>query len=228
MYTLLLLNGGIGARIGADRPKQLLNIKGLPILVYSLAAVDSIAEISHIMVNYPPEWEEEIERVVEDYAVQTPVTFVPAGRSRHESVALMLEQVSTDHVIIHESARPLVRKHDFEALIAAERTNVSFMSSIPFTVAPVDPKESSVIGSLDRSRLRNVQLPQKYLTTDLRAGHDFARREGLEFTEDATLVVTAGGAVHYIDGQDYNIKVTTPTDVKLATYLLREENPDNV
>ena len=223
MYSLLLLNGGVGTRIGAGRPKQLLDIKGIPILVYALVAVDKVAQIDQIVLNYPLGWRGEIERIVESFAVRTPVTYAEAGNSRSESVEKMLALAHNERVIIHEAARPMVTKSDFEALIAADGENVSFMLPIPFTVAPVDPVTLRVTGSLDRSSLRNVQLPQKFLASDLAAGFASAHERSAHYTEEATMAADAGIDVRFIDGKDTNMKVTTPTDVRLATFLLRED-----
>lgn len=220
MYSLLLLNGGVGTRVAADQPKQLIKVNGIPILVYSLVAADAVPEIDQVVLNYPEGWREDVEKIVTDYAIKTPVTYVEAGASRHESVARMLGHVTNDDVIVHESARPLVRTEDFARLVASEHRNVSLMLEIPFTVAPVDPASGKVTGYLERSSLRNVQLPQKFSKADLEDAHAFALREDRLFTEDATLVAVAGHDVRFIDGSDRNIKVTTPTDVRLATFLL--------
>lgn len=228
MYSLVLLNGGIGARVAAGQPKQLLKVNGIPILIYSLVAADAVEEIDQIVLNYPADWREAVEEIVSAYAISTPVVYVPAGETRHESVALMLDACTNDRVIIHESARPLVTSTDFRTLIASEHRNVSLMLPIPFTVAPVDPADQRVTGYLERATLRNVQLPQKFDLAVLRDAHDYARREGLTFTEDATLCAVAGAEVHYIDGDDRNIKVTTPTDVRLAGFLLAGVEADDV
>lgn len=220
MYSLALLNGGIGRRVAAGRPKQLLTVKGIPILVYSLVVADKVAEITQIVLNYPDGWQEDVEKTVIDYAIRTPITYIPAGRSRHESVALMLPHCTNEHVILHETARPLVTAGDFRRLIAYEHDDVSYMLPIPFTVAPVDPDTHRVTGSLDRDRLRNVQLPQKFRRATLIAAHEYAVANGLSFTEDATLCAVAGFDVRFIDGTDHNFKVTTLTDVQLAAHLL--------
>ena len=114
MYSLILLNGGIGSRTGADSPKQLLKLRGIPILVYTLVTADRVEQISQIVLNYPPQWREDVEAVLKAYAISTPVTLVEAGSSRHASVAAMVEHCTNDDVIIHESARPLVRSSDFQ------------------------------------------------------------------------------------------------------------------
>ncbi|GAA4838112.1 IspD/TarI family cytidylyltransferase [Luteimicrobium xylanilyticum] len=223
MYTLLLLNGGIGARVAAGQPKQLIKVRGIPILVYSLVAADAVPEIDQIVLNYPDGWRDDVERIVRAYAIKTPVTYVEAGLTRHDSVAKMLSSATNDDVLVHESARPLVSSSDFAALIADPSPNVSLMLEIPFTVAPVDPETRTVTGYLERSSLRNVQLPQKFAKADLIAAHDQAAADGRTFTEDATMVAVSGHEVRFIDGHDRNIKVTTPTDVRLATNLLTND-----
>ena len=226
MYTLVLLNGGSGRRMGAAQPKQFLKVNGIPILVYSLVAADAVADIDQIVLNYPEGWEDEVRGIVHDYAIKTRVDYVPAGETRQASVARALDSAVNDDVVIHEAARPLVRTADFTRLIRSPERNVSFMLPIPFTVAPVDPETHTVTGYLERDRLRNVQLPQKFALADLRRGHEFAQANGAHFTEDATLVAAAGAPVHFIDGADTNIKVTTPTDIHLAVSLLHGTTDD--
>ncbi len=227
MYTLALLNGGVGTRVAAGQPKQLIRVNHIPAMIYPLVAVDDIAEIDQIVLNYPEGWREAIEKVVADYAIKTPITYVPGGETRHSSVRKMLEHCSNDHVIVHETARPLVTRDDFEALIKAEDENVSYMLEIPFTVAPVDPESRKVTGSLDRAKLRNVQLPQKFRKSVLIRGHAYADSEGVTFTEDATLCAVAGEDVRFIPGTDRNFKITTKTDVRLAGYLLAGDDEDD-
>lgn len=226
MYTLLLLNGGVGTRVAAGQPKQLIRVNHLPAMIYPLIAVDDIPEIDEIVLNFPPGWEETMHKLVADYAIKTPITYVEAGDTRHASVAAMVGHCSNDKVILHETARPLATKGDFQDLIAAEHDNVSFMLEIPFTVAPVDPDTRQVTGSLERARLRNVQLPQKFRKADLEAGHAYAREKNLVFTEDATLCAVAGCDVYYIPGSDRNFKITTKTDVRVAGHLLAGDDGD--
>ena len=226
MYSLILLNGVIGKRIAAGQPKQFLKVNGIPILVYSIVAADAVDSITEIVLNYPEDWRDTVEQIVNDYAIKTPIVYVPAGVTRHESVALMVKHCSNENVIIHESARPLVRSEDFERLAGAPHDNVSFMLPLSFTVAPVDPDEQRVTGYQERHKLRNVQLPQTFNQNSLHAGHEYAQREGTVFTEDATLVAVSGGDVRYLDGSERNFKVTTRTDVRLAGFLLQGGDED--
>jgi 2-C-methyl-D-erythritol 4-phosphate cytidylyltransferase len=226
VYSLVLLNGGSGTRMRAPRPKQFLKVNGIPILVYSLVAADAVEEIDQIVLNYPDGWRPDVEKIVTDYAIRTRVDYVPAGETRQASVARALDECVNGDVILHEAARPLVRTRDFSRLIGTPERNVSYMIPIPFTVAPVDPGTSTVTGYLERDRLRNVQLPQKFALADLKKAHEYAAGQDVIYTEDATLAAAAGLPVHYIDGLDTNIKVTTPTDIHLAVSLLHGETDD--
>ncbi|WP_061963344.1 IspD/TarI family cytidylyltransferase [Demequina aurantiaca] len=228
MISLILLNGGVGARARTAGPKQFVKINGVPIVVYSLKAADEVAEITEIVLNFPPGHRDTLEALVRDYAIQTPVKYADAGQTRQQSVALLLDQVTNDDVLLHESARPIVTADDFRTLINSDHANVGFMREISFTVAPVDPDTSRVTGSLERSRLRNVQLPQKFNLDDLRRGHEFASASGTHYTEDATMCADAGIDVFFVEGSEHNLKVTTPGDVNLATMLLRREGDENV
>ncbi|PSW19457.1 2-C-methyl-D-erythritol 4-phosphate cytidylyltransferase [Photobacterium sanctipauli] len=220
MYSLILLNGGVGSRVAADRPKQFLNINGIPIIVFSLVAADGCDEINEIVINYPHGWLEQTQKIVEKYGIKKAVKYVEAGATRHESVALMVSECSSDNVIIHESARPMITSDDFQSLVEHHASNVSYMHEIPFTVAPVEPETGKVTGYLERSKLRNVQLPQKFVKSELESAHTMAKDKGLNFTEDATLLASMGFEVLFTDGSDNNFKVTTPVDVKVAGFLL--------
>ncbi|MBK8460996.1 MAG: 2-C-methyl-D-erythritol 4-phosphate cytidylyltransferase [Micropruina sp.] len=225
MYSLALLNGGVGARVAAGQPKQLIRVNSIPTMVYPLVAADAVPEITEIVLNYPAGWLEDINRVVTDYAIKTPIKYVEAGNSRHESVAKMLPLCSNDRVLLHETARPLVDRHDFAKLIADPHDNVSFMREISFTVAPVDPVARRVVGSLSEIACGTSNC-RKNSQVDLVAAHEYAAREGVVFTEDATLCAVANFDVYFIEGSDRNFKITTKTDVRLAGYLLSGDDED--
>ena len=221
--TAILLNGGFGTRSGASEPKQFLNLNGIPILAYNLLAMQKVDAIEKIIINYPDGQLNKVREIVTGYAITKPVEYVEAGDTRHASVALMLEHVTTSRVIINEAARPFVSPADFQLLIDCPAKNVSLTLPIPFTVAPVDPATGKITGSLERDKLRNIQLPQKFETAELRAAHEHAKKNSIVFTEDATLVAVAGFDVEFINGPETNFKITTPFDLKLANYMFRKE-----
>ncbi|MGO3889793.1 MAG: IspD/TarI family cytidylyltransferase [Paenalcaligenes sp.] len=220
-YTLILLSGGVGSRMAADQPKQLLKINGIPMLVYSLVAISEIDEIDEIIINYPAGYLDDTKSIVSNYAGSANVRYIEAGETRQDSVRKMLEISTNSNIIIHESARPMVDQADFREIINCEYRNVSFSLAIPFTVAPVDPENSKISGFLERERLVNIQLPQKFNREDLALSHKQAVEQGKLYTEDATMCVESGIEVNYINGKDENIKITKPIDIKIAEFLLK-------
>lgn len=219
--SLMILNGGVGSRINSDVPKQFVRVNGIPLLIYSLLAVENISQIEQIIVNYPAGFRESTMKLVQDYGIKKQIDYIEGGRTRQESVRKMLDLVRHENVIIHESARPAVTEEDFMTLITAPEKNIGFGFPIPFTVAPVDPEKKLVQGVLQRNSLRNIQLPQKFSTAELKEAHAEAERKGLTFTEDMTLVHSSGFPVYYLDGKEENIKVTNPLDLAVVETILR-------
>lgn len=216
MFSLILLNGGIGSRVGANQPKQLIRLNQIPIFIYTLRIADALPEISEIVLNYPEGWEEQIRELTRQYAIQKPLKFVPAGASRQESVSLMLNEVGNDDVLIHEAARPLISEDDFNVLMKHSADNVSLTLPVPFTVLLRDETGEKIGGVLDRSSLLNIQLPQKFKTADLMAAHALAAKTGKSYTEDAAMLFEAGSEVYFVHGNERNFKITTLQDVHIA------------
>lgn len=227
MTTLMLLNGGFGARVGANMPKQLLRLKGVPIFIYSLRMADQIDQISLVILNYPEGWKSKIENLVTQYAIKTPVRYVEAGKTRQSSVKLMVDVVETPTVLIHEAARPLATIAEFNMLIENADPNITLTRPIPFTVLESSNAAPEVSAILERSRLLNIQLPQKFNTKALSEAHNKAKKENLEFTEDASVVFHYGDTVNHLLGRDRNFKITTKLDIQMAEFLLLE-NQDGV
>ncbi len=215
MYTLILLSGGTGSRMQNAVPKQYLLLAGKPVIMHILDRVDRLEMVSEVIVVCTKEYESAIELMLKQYCVQKPVRFAPAGRTRQESVLSGLSMVQTDDVIVHEAARPFVKVEDFRRLIDCESRNAIFGAPIPFTVVK---GHKNIEGLLERSELINVQLPQKFETALLQDVHNRAVNDGKEFTEDASMVYYyhPEESIEICLGMDYDIKLTTRTDMLLG------------
>lgn len=221
MYTFLLLSGGTGSRMQNSVPKQYMLLAGRPVIMHILERVDQIADISEIVIVCVDEYKSSIDLMLHQYGITKPVRYAQAGATRQESVRSGLALVQTEDVIVHEAARPFVKKEDFERLMAEEDRNAIFGCSIPFTVLR---GHGYVEGLLDRSELLNVQLPQKFNTELLRSSHDKASIDRREFTEDAGLVYFYHPDAHIkvCEGMDYNLKLTTRIDMVVGEQIYRD------
>jgi 2-C-methyl-D-erythritol 4-phosphate cytidylyltransferase len=224
MAIALIVAAGSGARLGAGRPKALVELAGRPMLDWSLRALAASPEIEQVVVALPagaglPEVSGE--RVIG----------VEGGATRSESVRCALEIATEgDPVLVHDAARPLLTPAIVRQVIAALAADVDADAAI--AAAPVTDTikrvadHGGVLETLDRSSLWAVQTPQVF------------RREALEralaqpaevlggATDDAWLIERAGGRVVVAPVAAENLKVTTPLDLEIAGELLSRRARD--
>jgi 2-C-methyl-D-erythritol 4-phosphate cytidylyltransferase len=197
--------GGGGERLGAERPKAFAVCAGRPMVEWSLEVLSGVC--SRVVVAVPAGHEEPPDRVT-------------GGASRSESVRNALDAASeATVVVVHDAARPLVTaelvRECLEALHGVD--GVIAASPVSDTVHLASP-EGLIRDTPERSTLWAAQTPQVFRADVLRralAGGDSA-------TDEAALVAAVGGTVRLIEGPSDNIKVTTPTDLRLAEALLRD------
>jgi 2-C-methyl-D-erythritol 4-phosphate cytidylyltransferase len=197
--------GGSGERLGADRPKAFVVCGGRPMVEWSLEALSAVC--SRVLVAVPPGHEHPPDRVI-------------GGASRSASVRNALAAApEATVVVIHDAARPLVTdglvRECLDALDGVD--GVIAASPVSETVHVVSP-DLLIAHSPDRSTLWAAQTPQVFRADALRRAYD----SNEEATDEASLVAAVGGTVRLIEGPSDNIKVTTPTDLRLAEALLRE------
>ncbi len=218
----ILLAAGIGSRMELKIPKQFLTINGKPILIYSLEILSKNEHIENIILSCHSDYIKQYMKIVDDFKIKN-VLFSKGGNTRQESVLNALEFVKSENVLIHEAARPLI-SNDFVNRI------INGIDSEVDGVIPVIPINYTVaIGSdyfeeiLDRSKLKNIQLPQVFRMSKLKSAHDSAVKDKYTSTEDGSLLFYYGGKVKFIEGRETNIKITTPFDIALIDKLLNLE-----
>ncbi|HXE43660.1 MAG TPA: 2-C-methyl-D-erythritol 4-phosphate cytidylyltransferase [Conexibacter sp.] len=221
MPVALLVAAGRGERLGADGPKAFVVLAGRPMLEWSLDALRSVAPVERIVVALPP-------------GVRAPegTIGVTGGAGRSHSVRAALEAAGAlpdeEPVIVHDAARPLATPALFEAALAALAASgadaVVAAARVTDTVKRADDA-GRVLETLDRSALWAVQTPQVFRRAAL--ARALAQPDDVlaAATDDAGLVERAGGRVHVVESPADNLKVTTPTDLRLAELLLAERSP---
>ena len=210
----IVVAGGSGTRFGDSVPKQFLDLGGLRVLDWALAAagascrgVVAVLPSDHLHVTLAPG-----------------VTAVAGGASRSASVRAGLAVVPRDAsvVVVHDAARPLALPSLFERVIAAVRDGADGAVPgvpVPDTVKRVDASDR-VLETLDRASLRAIQTPQAFAADVLRRAH----AGGGDATDDAALVEAAGGRVVVVEGDPGNLKVTGPDDLLRAEALLERRS----
>lgn len=220
MYSAIILSGGKGRRMEKNLPKQYMLLAGKPIIMHSLERIDSISDIDEIIVVCENEYANAVHRMVEQYNISTTIIYANAGATRQESVYSGLQKVSNDNVIIHEAARPFVKREDFYNLINEPSKNVTLGYPIHYTVVQ---GQNCINSLLDREMLVNIQLPQKFETSILKKAHEIARNESKKFTEDSGMVYDCTQTdVRILRGSSQNIKITEPIDMIVGEMIYKE------
>ncbi len=210
----LIVAAGSGQRLGVGVPKALVPVGGRPMYEWSLAACLAAARIDRVVIAVPP-------GTAADFPMPG-ADLVDGGDSRSQSVAAGLEMVTSDLVLVHDAARPLVTPRLIDAAVDALERDPA--SDAVIAAAPVTDtikrvgSSDEVTETLDRSELRSVQTPQVFRTGALRRA--IAAGDVENATDDAFLIESAGGRVTVLAAPTTNIKVTVPSDIELATLLL--------
>ena len=220
MAVALIVAAGRGERLGSSRPKALVSLAGKPMLEWSVSALRGVPSVEQIVVALP---------AGELDAAPEGTTAVAGGEFRSQSVrsALRATDAGADPVIVHDAARPLATSELFaRALAQLEASGADAVIAarpVSDTIKEVGEDGETVARTLDRARLWAVQTPQVFLRSALERVLAEASDELLAgATDDAWLVEQAGGSVQVLDAGPQNIKVTTKTDLRLATLLLSE------
>jgi 2-C-methyl-D-erythritol 4-phosphate cytidylyltransferase len=213
---------GSGERLGAGGPKAFVDLAGRPMLAWSLAAFGGAGSVRAIVVAAPPGGEDRVREIAVEAGV--PVSVLPGGEHRSQSVANALEAVDAELVVVHDAARPLVAPTLIDEVITRLSANADMVGVV--AAAPVTDtiKEASVsrrvLRTPERSRLWAVQTPQAFRTEQLRDAFVAHADDLASATDDAALVERSGGDVLIHEASPQNLKITTPLDLRVAEMLL--------
>lgn len=215
---------GRGVRFG--QPKQLIEVAGRPLVAWSLALFNGLAEIDDLVVATESEHIAAMESLAREYAPRLTARVVAGGATRQASTRNALRAVPErcDAVFVHDGARPLVLANDIRAGMAATAAGRGAVLATPVidTIKLVPRGSHAISQTLDRSELWAAQTPQFAMLADLRRAHDAAERDGAEATDDVALLERIGLRVDVVPASAANFKVTQPGDRDLAETILRE------
>lgn len=216
--TTIIVAGGIGTRMGGPIPKQFLLLKGKPLLCWTIEAFRAYDAAMPIVLVLPEQQLTVWRTLCIGHHFHVEHTVVAGGEERFHSVENGLAQVSHDGLVaVHDGVRPLVSTELIGRCFDAAEEHGAAIPVVPISSSV---RELTAEGSraLDRSQLRAVQTPQCFRAELLREAFD--QPYDPAFTDEATLVQRTGAYVHLVNGDDRNIKVTTPLDLQVVTAFL--------
>ncbi len=228
MNFAICLAGGTGSRMGAKKPKQFLTAGGKPIIVHTLSVFEECAQIDGIVVVCVPDWCEYCRKLLEKYGFTKVVSVVPGGETRAESSAAGVAEVEAflevrgvtgekrkrHTVLIHDAARPFITGKIVRDNIKAAKKEGACETVIPVTDTVVAGTDGFADKIVPRQGLFRAQTPQSFrldVISDAFAKYD-PERDG-QVTDDAEIVLRAGGKVVFVEGSVKNVKITSPEDL---------------
>lgn len=224
--SIIIVAGGRGVRMGSTLPKQYLMLHVKPILIWTIEhihqALSKNLEIEIIVVR-PKEDEYYLADLLKSYLTDdVSLKFADGGKERAESVQNGLALATGEYVAIHDGVRPFVTRGLFNRLWE-ERDNRSVIPAlVPFESTRVKGTSGSFV-SLARSEVRLVQTPQLFERSLLvEAYKKYQQFPDPSCTDDSSIVEKYCGVIpQVIEGEELNLKVTTPKDLAIAEMYLQ-------
>jgi 2-C-methyl-D-erythritol 4-phosphate cytidylyltransferase len=214
--------------MGSSRNKLLLPLLGQPLIAWTLIAAKQSSHIHWIgIVCQPDDWHD-FKEIVSDLEMSKVVHFIQGGSTRQESVyrGLQALPVVADRVLIHDGARCLATPELFDRCADALQDCQGLIAAVPVkdTIKVVNSASKIIESTPDRANLWAAQTPQGFVVEDLLRCHEEGIRRGWEVTDDAALFEQCGLPVQIVEGEETNLKVTTPVDLTIAEFILRQRS----
>ena len=222
---LLIPAAGMGRRMGSERNKLLLELLGKPLLAWSLLAAERSSTVEWIGIMGQPADFADFNHILARLNPTKSVELIIGGDTRQESVYNGLQSLPTGaaRVLIHDGARCLATPELFDRCSAALNTCKGLIAAIPIkdTIKVVD-SQGMITDTPDRSNLWAAQTPQGFEVELLKSCHERGKELGWQVTDDAALFEKCQLPVKIVEGEETNLKVTTPVDLAIAEFILQQ------
>jgi len=219
--------------MGASVPKQLLEIEGMPLLIFTLKRLAACAEITDFFISTRADNVTSLQEKAAKCGVGRPIKVIHGGETRQQSVENALAQVdpATEIVLVHDAVRPFVTREQIERVIAEARSRGAAILGIPAIDTVKEVKRASlpedvalITATIPRERIVLAQTPQAFSYTLLRDAFRKAKEDGVTGSDEAQVVERLGHDVYAVLGSQRNLKITRPEDMELARFYLEQEH----
>lgn len=211
--------------MGSDRNKLLLTLLGKPLIHWTLRAAAASRHISWIGIMVHPEDKTDIAEIVAELSLKLPVQLIIGGATRQESVynGLQALPAAAESVLIHDGARCLVTPQLLDRCAESLLDCRGLIAAVPVkdTIKIVDGT-GLIQDTPNREQLWAAQTPQGFNVQLLKHSHAEARRNKWSVTDDAALFEKCRLPVRIVEGEETNLKITTPVDLAIAEFILRQ------
>jgi 2-C-methyl-D-erythritol 4-phosphate cytidylyltransferase len=222
--TALIAAAGIGKRMKSETCKQLLILNKNPIIHYSIDLFEKVDLINEIVIVAHKDIIPEIKSLRVSYKYKKVVAVIEGGKERQDSIKNgidYLSQAPPDVVLIHDAVRPFIKQDMVKGLIKASEEHSCVVPSINLK----DTIKSTQDGlffeeTMDRKLFRLIQTPQVFNYKLIKDAYTNIYNSQTTFTDDSSLVEKMGVKPFNYLGDEQNIKITTPFDLKMAEFII--------
>jgi len=221
MKYAIILSGGVGSRMGANIPKQYIEINGKPIISYCLQTFLNVQTVDGIIIGVAEEWKSYVEEIIKTLKPQKKIFYAEPGETRQYSIFNALKVVydiggrDDDLVIIHDAARPLVSENLIQCCFDGCQEADGVLPVIPVKDTIYQSVDKTHITSLmNRSELFAGQAPEAFrFGKYLKLHQEMSREELLKINGSTEIAYKGGLNIKLIPGDEMNFKITTPEDL---------------
>jgi 2-C-methyl-D-erythritol 4-phosphate cytidylyltransferase len=243
----VVLGGGVGQRMAAGVPKQLLTLGGKTLVERCVAAFDQAPGIDEILVVMPRGYTGQVKAMLTDAGYRKVTAVIEGGATRPDSTRVALAAIVAGHpgaeagtgsagggaladcgVLLHDAARPLVDQRIVGDCVAALRAHDAAGVAVPASDTIVITDNGVMHSVPPRETLFRCQTPQCFRLSVITRAHELAAADpAFAPTDDCGVVLRYLPAVdvHIVPGSERNIKITYPQDLAVAEALLSESRP---
>lgn len=209
-FSLIITAGGTSSRYGSTN-KLLEIINDKTVIEETIAKFIDFDEIDEIIISANVS----IIPILQEMFNNSKIKIIEGGNTRQKSVYNALQVVKNEYVLIHDGARPLIRKDTIAYVLEAvvDKNAVTVMTKTTDTIKEVDT-DGRIIRTIDRSKLYNTQTPQAFRTDIIKQAHE-KLKDG-NFTDDCSMLEELNIPVYIVNGSYTNIKITIKSDLDFA------------
>ncbi len=224
MLSAIVLAAGAGKRFGSNIIKPLVKIGRVPVIIYSLKALNKHPDVHEIILVLSKKNQGQITKILKKYHFKKLKIFVLGGKRRQDSVSNGLKRVSENNrwVLIHDSARPLIDFESISKVIACAKITGAAILGVLVKATIKSAKNKFIVDkTLDRSNLWEIQTPQVFKKDLIVKAYKKYSKNSV--TDDASLIEKLGKPVSIVCGSYKNIKITTKEDLLIASAIVKRK-----
>lgn len=225
---VLIIAGGVGARMSQDIPKQFINVYDKPVIVYTLEAFQKHPSIDAIEVVCLDGWHDVLWAYAKQFGIAKLENIVSGGKNGQDSIRNGLYDIASRHngsddiVLVHDAIRPMVSNDIISDNIRVCRQYGNAITVVPCTAAMLKTFDSlSTEEQVPRDNLKITQTPQAFFLQDIIAAHKEALEKGItNSVASCTMYIELGRKLYMSAGSEKNLKLTTAEDIEIFKALL--------